>query len=49
MYDTLDLDDIELVDTDRVEVKYEEISEGSIVPKKGNYLGLDISQNSTGI
>lgn len=49
MYDTLDLDDIELVDTDRVEVKYEELSEGSIVPKKGNYLGLDISQNSTGI
>ena len=47
----LDLLDLEYeVSKDTVIKKeYSELSEGSLVPKTGNYLGLDISISSTGI
>lgn len=47
----LDLQDLEYeIGNDAViEKEYIKLSEDSVVPKQGNYLGLDISVNSTGI
>lgn len=47
----LDLQDLEYeIGNDAViEREYIKLSEDSVVPKQGNYLGLDISVNSTGI
>lgn len=47
----LDLQDLEyeIGNDDVIEKEYTKLSEDSVVPKQGNYLGLDISVNSTGI
>lgn len=47
----LDLQDLEyeIGNDDIIEKEYTKLSEDSVVPKQGNYLGLDISVNSTGI
>lgn len=47
----LDLQDLEyeIGSDDVIEKEYIKLSEDSVVPKQGNYLGLDISVNSTGI
>lgn len=47
----LDLQDLEyeIGNDDVIEKEYIKLSEDSVVPKQGNYLGLDISVNSTGI
>lgn len=47
----LDLQDLEyeIGNDDVIEKEYIKLSEDSVVPRQGNYLGLDISVNSTGI
>lgn len=44
----LELEDYDSFDNEEIKV-FEKLSEESIVPRKGNFLGLDISQNSSGI
>lgn len=45
----MELEDDEITTSDTPDTNYESLSEGSIIPKVGTYLGLDISQNSSGI
>lgn len=55
----LDLEDLELEDEESTNIEsnnisnenviYQGLSEDTIIPRKGNFLGLDISQNSSGI
>lgn len=46
----MDLEDESVVPEDcATAVIYEELSEETVVPRKGNFLGLDISQNSSGV
>ena len=46
--DDLDFEDV-VDDSSNKVVKYQELSEDTVVPKRGVFLGLDISQNSSGI
>ena len=45
----MDLEEGTSGSSESVEVKYESLSEESIIPRVGTFLGLDISQNSSGI
>ena len=50
MFDDMDLvDDLECNDEPDSILVFETVSEENLVPKIGNFLGLDISQNSSGI